>query len=989
MVRLTRRWSASALVALVVLSTRSFAAHSPAAGPAAPSAITFQPPRVFPTGVNPYGVAIGDVNGDGKADLVIADGGSDSITVLIGNGQDGFTSRVDIPVGALPYAVALADLDGDGKLDAVVANSDSNSVSVLLGNNTATFGPRTQYATGRSPRAVAIADLNGDHRLDIAVANLNSSTISVLSGDGAGGFGVRTDYATGAVPYAIAIGDLNADAHPDIVTANYGSYTISVLISNGAGGFSAHTDIPAGTAPYGVALGSLDVDGTLDVAVSDAGSNLVTKMSGDGTGGFVLPSTFQVGAGPRQIAAADMNGDGLLDLVVADYSASTVTVLTNNGAGGFVRADLTGAANPRGVAVGDLNADGRPDMAVTNVGSNSVTVWLSGTGSVASSTTALVSDINPSTFGQQVTFTATVSPSTGGTTTGTVTFLNGLASLGTITVGSNGSAVLRTTTLSPGVHRMTAVFSGNAVTAASISDSLLQRVVSGSVTTLTAGQNPTLLGDAVLLTATVFALPPASGTPTGSVTFRQGTDTLGAAPLIAGAATLQVPGFSAGTHALTAAYGGDSTFLPSTSSNYSLIVLVPTATALTSSANPSPYGAVLRLTATVTPADTSAGLPAGSVTFKDGLSTLGSATLSGGSAVFTTSTMSVGLHSLTAVFGASPPFAGSTSPALVEAISAVPGVVSVRDVPADQGREVRLVVRRSPLDIPNSPSAIVRYEVFRRIEQAVARMSGAIAADVRRGTRPSGPVGATLDGWDAVGTMGAYTDSLYNIVVATLADSNATGSHFATYFVRAATATPSVYYDSAPDSGYSVDDLAPAAPVGLTVAAGGGVTRLSWSANREPDLSHYDVYRGLTAEFVAGPATRIASITDTSYVDASASGVHYKLAAVDVNGNSSAFASGDAPVVEVPRTLVLERVRPNPVLGGALEVRFGLPAAGPATLELLDVAGRRIALVDAGALGAGWHVVRLGDGTRIRPGFYVLRLRQQASVRVTRVEVIG
>ena len=124
----------------------------------------------------------------------------------------------------------------------------------------------------------------------------------------------------------------------------------------------------------------------------------------------------------------------------------------------------------------------------------------------------------------------------------------------------------------------------------------------------------------------------------------------------------------------------------------------------------------------------------------------------------------------------------------------------------------------------------------------------------------------------------------------TLADSNSSGFHKSVFFVRALTATPTTYYDSAPDSGYSVDNLPPVPPAPFTAAYTSGATRLHWGASSEPDFWYYKLYRGNSAGFATNAGSLVVSKSDTGYVDTGAAGSYYKLSAVDVNGNESNLA---------------------------------------------------------------------------------------------------
>jgi hypothetical protein len=210
--------------------------------------------------------------------------------------------------------------------------------------------------------------------------------------------------------------------------------------------------------------------------------------------------------------------------------------------------------------------------------------------------------------------------------------------------------------------------------------------------------------------------------------------------------------------------------------------------------------------------------------------------------------------------------------------------------------------------------------------------------------------------------------------------------------VRALTGTPGVHYDSAPDSGHSVDNLPPAPPAPFTGAYASGATHLHWGASTEADFWYYALHRGSTADFTPGPENRIATCSSTGYVDVGPAGSHYKLAAVDVNGNESGYAAlGPEGTVGVPgaaSAFALDGVRPNPALGGRMLVHFTLPTGEPAELELIDVAGRRVIGRAVGSLGAGRHAVDLAAGCRVPPGLYLVQLTQGTNTRVVRAAIL-
>src|SRR5436190_2118903 len=180
-------------------------------------------------------MAICDVNGDGKHDLVVATSGAtaNSISVLLGNGNGSFGAMTDYPTASTPFFVAVGELNGDGKPDLVVANYDSNTLSVLLGDGDGSFGAKTIYGTGFAPSSVAVDDLNGDGKPDVVTANGSggANSISVLLGNGNGSFASKVDYSTDFSPTAVAMGDLNGDVKPDVVASN--GTTVSVRLGTG------------------------------------------------------------------------------------------------------------------------------------------------------------------------------------------------------------------------------------------------------------------------------------------------------------------------------------------------------------------------------------------------------------------------------------------------------------------------------------------------------------------------------------------------------------------------------------------------------------------------------------------------------------------------------------------------------------------------------------------------------------------------------------
>jgi hypothetical protein len=249
----------------------------------------------FGTGAKPHSVAIGDLDGDGKPELVVANYNSNTVSVYRNTGSSGsiaagsFAAKVDFVTGTSPISVALGDLDGDGKPELVVANYNSNNVSVLrntstIGNITVgSFAARVDFKTGTEPFSVVLGDLDGDGKPDLAAANFGSASVSVLRNIGssgsiaAGSFAARVDFETGTKPISVVLGDLDGDGKPDLAAANFGSASVSVFRNTGSSGsitagfFAARVDFATGIEPISVALGDLDGDGKPDLVVTNNG----------------------------------------------------------------------------------------------------------------------------------------------------------------------------------------------------------------------------------------------------------------------------------------------------------------------------------------------------------------------------------------------------------------------------------------------------------------------------------------------------------------------------------------------------------------------------------------------------------------------------------------------------------------------------------------------------------------------------------------------
>ena len=287
--------------------------------------------------------------------------------------------------------------------------------------------------------------------------------------------------------------------------------------------------------------------------------------------------------------------------------------------------------------------------------------------------TALASAPNPSSALQSVTLTATVT-STGGTPTGTVTFLDGATSLGTGALNGSGVATLSTSALTVGTHSVTAAYGGAATYATSTSTAGSQVVnLAATSTAIASSSNPVLTAHSVTLSATVTGT---GGTPTGTVQFYDGGVSVGGSAVNGSSvATYTTASLSAGTHLFTAVYSGDTNFATSTAPTFSQVVNKNgSAVSLSSGTNPASLGQFVTFTATATG---TFGTPTGTVTFLDGPTPIGTAGVNaGGVATLPTSALTAGTHTITATYNGDGTYTPITSTAVTQVVT-IPTTVAL------------------------------------------------------------------------------------------------------------------------------------------------------------------------------------------------------------------------------------------------------------------------------------------------------------------------
>jgi len=364
----------------VSLAAAALAAGLALAAQGALAEIIFDAPFLSTAGgETPQGLAAGDLNGDGKVDLVSAASYafSNELSVNLGLGDGRFAPPVDYTCGTWCWDIAIGDVNGDGKLDVVTANRTAD-VSLLLGNGDGTLGPNVEYATfsAGSPnsRSVVIADLNGDGRGDVIVTTPNSPVLSILPGNADGTLGPRVDLTMATSSNFVLVADFNHDGLPDIMGyAFVGNDTeLSLRLNNGSFSFGPGILVDAGAHyPSSIgrmAAGDFDHDGKLDVAFieSSSASAFVGVCLGNGDGTFGPAATFANEKFTQYLAAGDFDGDGKIDLAASRTGDGLVVLLRGHGDGTFEPGrDFASVSSARGVAVVDVNGDGRDDLALS------------------------------------------------------------------------------------------------------------------------------------------------------------------------------------------------------------------------------------------------------------------------------------------------------------------------------------------------------------------------------------------------------------------------------------------------------------------------------------------------------------------------------------------------------------------------------------------------------------------------------------------------
>jgi len=362
------------------------------AGGGTVDACSFAPKQDLTAGMLPVSIASGDFDGDGKADMAVANYDNNILSLFRNTSSIGsisFAAKIDITSGSNTDHISTDDLDGDGKLDLVV--TDGGGASVFLntstGIGTISFAARISFAAGGSdPRHLAIDDFDKDGKPDLVVANYGAgvNTISVLrntsSGPGNISYAPKVDFASTVRPSSVSAGDLDGDGKADIAVVNQNSNTLSVFrnTSTGVGNisFAAKVDFTTDSNPLFVSIGDLDDDNKPELAVGYSLGNSVISVfrnlsSGIGNINYAPKADFAVVSVPFSVHMGDLDGDGKLDLVATSVSSGNASVFrnTSNGIGTISfagKVDFTTNSNSQSVSITDFDGDGKPDLAATS-----------------------------------------------------------------------------------------------------------------------------------------------------------------------------------------------------------------------------------------------------------------------------------------------------------------------------------------------------------------------------------------------------------------------------------------------------------------------------------------------------------------------------------------------------------------------------------------------------------------------------------------------
>ena len=361
--------------------------------------LTYTPTPSNPVGRAPQAIATGDFNGDGYGDLVTANGTSDDVSVLLGNGNGTFRSAISFGVGKIPLALVAEDMDKDGVLDLVLALSGSDQVVVLKGDGKGQFQTLVKQTAGKGATFLAVHDLNGDGWSDVVAINSGRFgsyppfNLSLLMNDGKGRLEKPLTYederGKDLFPTGALVGEFTGDDQVDLaVTWSQPSWSsanglVSILKNSGDGTFQVFQDLKPGFTLSAIQGADIDQNGLVDLAVTSLYADTVRILLQQKPGVFRMLDPMKVGFAPVGVEIEDINQDDELDLVVVNRDSNSLSLFVGDGTGSFTTGGHFGVgATPSAVVVHDFDKDTLPDLATASTNVDGVSVLLSGGGAI-------------------------------------------------------------------------------------------------------------------------------------------------------------------------------------------------------------------------------------------------------------------------------------------------------------------------------------------------------------------------------------------------------------------------------------------------------------------------------------------------------------------------------------------------------------------------------------------------------------------------------
>jgi hypothetical protein len=347
----------------------------------------YAPPDLFyyfasyKVGKNPTTVTPADVNQDGFTDLVTTNIGSNTLSILIGNGDGTFRDQVQLNVCKEPRSLVPGMFNHDSYPDVALACSGGDEVSVLFGRADGKFEEGPRYPVHRTPVAIASDDLNGDQVPDLVVA-LRNDKIKVFLGTGTGEFTHGAQYEYGDTPTSVALADLNGDEKIDLAVTNGGpmSNAVSIWMGNGDGTFRPPTDYRTGKRPLGVSFTDFNRDQIRDLLVINGVQDSFTTFLGVGNGTFQPGHDSGADAGPNFGLARDFNGDHRIDVAIVNLQSSDLSILYGRGDGTFEYPPRNYRTKPGPFALAMFRVTTKeaeePGLVTADNGNGSVSVFL-------------------------------------------------------------------------------------------------------------------------------------------------------------------------------------------------------------------------------------------------------------------------------------------------------------------------------------------------------------------------------------------------------------------------------------------------------------------------------------------------------------------------------------------------------------------------------------------------------------------------------------